>query len=300
MQPEHGPQRRLGHRRVHGGIDHARQRHVGRHGGVAEQLVDAGPQRLDQAQVRQTGERTGRRVGHDRDVDRRAVERLVVAVPAALRRGGAQGLPPGFALGSVEAPAEEHVQPPITRRAGRRRPGAPRPPRRTAHARARPTGRARWRWRGSAPPPLAHARRLQADAREHGDEGRPFIGRHGGVVLGVLRSGQRPQPHPDAAGAWPNTGAAASAKRCASVGSIVAPASSTGSMSRIGMACPATPWRAATRAPAPPPPSAREPRRGRRRVAGPRPARRRRVAPSPARPDRPASRPCRRRARRCR
>ena len=69
VQAEHGPQGRLGHGLVHGGIDHARQWNLGRYGRIGQQAVHAGPQRLDQPQLRQTPQGAGPWVGHQGHVD---------------------------------------------------------------------------------------------------------------------------------------------------------------------------------------------------------------------------------------
>ena len=69
VHTEHGPQRGLGHGRVHRRINHARQRNVSGQRRVAQQGLDPRPQRLNEAQIGQVLQRTLRRIGHYGDIN---------------------------------------------------------------------------------------------------------------------------------------------------------------------------------------------------------------------------------------
>ncbi len=114
VQREHGPQRGLRHRIVHRRIDHARQRHVDGNRRVAQQLVDAGPERLNQAELRKPLQRTGRWVGNDGDVDAVDVQPRPIRGQDFVGQGRAQASQPNAAFGFVEFAREQdgHLKPP--------------------------------------------------------------------------------------------------------------------------------------------------------------------------------------------
>ncbi len=106
MQRKRRPQGGFRHGRAHGRVDHARQGYV-RQAGIVQQAIDAGPERLDQAQPGQALQGAWRRVGDHGGNDAPGVLRRDLQVPAGIGQGALQFGEPGIAFVAIEAAAEQ-------------------------------------------------------------------------------------------------------------------------------------------------------------------------------------------------
>ncbi len=106
MQRKRCPQGGFRHGRAHGRVDHARQGYL-RQAGIVQQAIDAGPERLDQAQPGQALQGAWRRVGNHGGDDAPGVLRRDVQVPAGIGHGALQLDEPGVAFFAVEAAAKQ-------------------------------------------------------------------------------------------------------------------------------------------------------------------------------------------------